>query len=127
VPSAHTGAPAPRDRLSRFCFGVHVAVMVYVLLGWTIAPGLIIYLIFLPAMALHWQINRGSCLLNNCESLIRSGQWRNAANREEGAWLRCVISDLSGLALAPRQIDAVSYALLALLWGLGWWHWAGWL
>lgn len=116
----------PRDRLSRLCFWVHVGVVAYVLTGWTVAPGLVVYLVFVPLMALHWQFNRGSCLLNNCESLIRSGRWRDPANREEGAWLHCVASDLTGIALSRLQVDAISYLLLALVWGLGWWHWTGW-
>jgi len=126
VSSSQTGRAAPRDPLSRLCFGVHVVVLVYILLGWAVAPGLTVYLVFLPLMGLHWPLNRGSCVLNNCESFIRSGRWRDPANREEGAWLRCLVSDLSGLALSARQIDAISYGLLALLWGLAWWHWAGW-
>ncbi len=120
------GRAAPRGRLGRICFGVHVAVAAYIFVGWALAPGLIVYLAFLPLMVLHWQLNGGSCLLNNCESLLRSGRWRDPANREEGAWLRCVVSDLSGRHFSARQINAISYGLLAVLWALAWWHWAGW-
>ncbi len=45
-----------RDALARTCFLVHIAVLVTVVLGWLLPQQgwLIAYLIFLPAMILHW-------------------------------------------------------------------------
>jgi hypothetical protein len=90
--SGEPGAPIPthpqrRDALGKFCFIVHVLPLLYVLSGWG-APSraaLVVYLVFLPAMFLQWRLNKNSCVLNNIESLIRTGRWRDPQNREEGA------------------------------------------
>jgi hypothetical protein len=90
--SGEPGAPIPthpqrRDALGKFCFIVHVLPLLYVLSGWA-APwraALVAYLVFLPAMFLQWRLNKNSCVLNNIESLIRTGRWRDPQNREEGA------------------------------------------
>jgi len=120
------GKQAPRDGLGRFFFAVHVLVVLYTLCGWIWRPGLGVYLVFLPAMVLHWPLNGRSCILNNAETLLRSGRWRDPANREEGAWLHCLIVDVTGLGLSRQAVEGLTYGLLVLLWGLGWWHWAGW-
>jgi hypothetical protein len=112
-----------RDGLGRACFFLHIAILVYVVTGWALRPALSLYLVFLPAMVLHWHLNRGTCVLNSLESLIRNGRWRDAGNREEGAWLKTLIGDVTGLRLSVRQTDLLSYAALAGLWGLGLWRW----
>ena len=122
-------APVPvRDLLGRACFWLHVAIMVVIVVGWTIPlrAALVFYLVFLPAVALHWRINRNSCVLNNFESLIRSGRWRDPTNREEGKWLLTLVHDVTGLEFTPAQMDGFTYGVLALLWGLGLWHLRGW-
>lgn len=116
----------PRDFLGRICFVIHVAVMAYVLSGWAFRFGLAIYLIFVPMMVLHWQFNRATCILNNLESFLRDGHWRDPGNREEGAWLHCLIVDVTGIGLSQAMADRLIYTLLVFLWGLGWWHWYGW-
>src|SRR5436190_4611933 len=91
-PALATTAPSPlekRDLLGSFCFYLHFAVMLYILGGWAIpfAPLLVFYLGFVPAMAIQWQFNKNSCVLNNIESWLRYGTWRAEQNAEEGAWL----------------------------------------
>jgi hypothetical protein len=117
-----------RDGLSWACFLVHIAILVLVVLGWAI-PGrawLIFYLIFLPAMILHWRLNRDACILNNLENWMRHHRWRAPENnREEGAWLRTLLSDATGIALSKGRMDAVIYGALALFWLLGLAHFSG--
>jgi|SRR5579871_1267619 len=110
-----------RDALGQVCFLVHLAIMIFIVFGWAL-PGpalLIIYLAFLPAVVVQWQINRNSCVLNNAESLLRTGRWRDPANTEEGAWLLGVVRSILGLELKPRQLDAFVHIMLVLFWGLG--------
>jgi hypothetical protein len=121
-------AAEPRDLLGNFCFYLHFAVLIYVVIGWLVPwhVALLFYLVFVPAVALQWQFNKNSCVLNNLESLIRSGQWRDPANREEGAWLLTLATSLLGYPFKAWHIDAFTYAVLALLWLLGlshllWW------
>jgi hypothetical protein len=110
--------PQKRDALGRACFIVHFLPLLYALTGW-LAPGrtwLIVYLVFLPAMFLQWKLNRGTCVLNNIESLIRSGHWRNPANREEGAWLRTLVNERTGWNLSRAQMDLVINGVMLVLW-----------
>ena len=111
-----------RDALGWCCFLIHVAVLAYAILGWA-WPGrgwLDVYLIFLPLMFLHWKLNRGACILNNLENWLRHRRWRaRDANREEGAWLRTLLADTTGIQLTPARMDAVIYGAMVLFWLLG--------
>lgn len=110
-----------RDALGQFCFLVHFAAMIFIVAAWAVPlrPVLVFYLAFLPAVVLQWQFNRNSCVLNNLESLIRTGRWRDATNPEEGAWLMTLANRTLGLELTPRQMDGFVYLVMLLLWGLG--------
>jgi hypothetical protein len=120
--------PQKRDLLGNFCFYFHFVVMLYIVLGWLVPlrGGLIFYLVFLPAVFLQWQVNKNSCMLNNIESWLRSGQWRDPNNREEGAWLQTLVNDLTGWDITARQMDLFINGVLVLLWGLGLYHLLGW-
>jgi hypothetical protein len=108
-----------RDGLGQICFLVHILVLIVVLLGW-IWPRpawLIFYLIFLPAMIVHWKLNRDACMLNNLENWLRHRRWRAPeSNREEGAWLRTLLADATGIAWTRGRMDAVIYGTMSLLW-----------
>ena len=43
-----------------------------------------LYLLLLPAIMAQWYVNHGSCVMNNFESWLRSGRWRDPSNPEEG-------------------------------------------
>jgi hypothetical protein len=117
-----------RDALGWACFLIHVAVLAGVVLGWAL-PGrdwLAAYLVFLPLMFLHWKLNRGACILSNLENWLRHRRWRaQQTNREEGAWLRTVLADTTGVALTQARMDAVIYSAMAVFWLLGLAHRAG--
>jgi hypothetical protein len=111
-----------RDALGRICFLFHVAILLLVILGWALpAPSWLgAYLIFLPLMVLHWNLNRGACVLNNLENWLRHRRWRAPeANREEGAWLRTLLADATGIALTRARMDTIIYGAMALFWLLG--------
>jgi hypothetical protein len=114
-------APLQRDLLGNFCFYLHFAVMIYIVLGWLMPwqPLQIFYLVFLPAVAIQWRFNRNSCILNNIESLLRSRRWRDPKNVEEGAWLLTLTRNLLGWQVTPGQMDAFTYVVLVVLWILG--------
>ena len=119
---------ARRDALGQICFLVHIIVLVVVVLGWLLpARGwLIAYLIFLPAMFLHWKLNRDACILNNLENWLRHRRWQAPeTNREEGAWLRTLLADTTGIAWTQAQADAVIYGAISLFWLLALAHFLG--
>ena len=131
VPALATALPSAsekRDLLGGFCFYFHFAVMIYIVAGWAVpwVPQLYFYLAFLPLVALHWQFNKNSCVLNNIESLLRYGTWRSAQNAEEGAWLKTLIANVTGVELAVWQTDALTYGVMAGLWFAGFSHLKGW-
>jgi hypothetical protein len=131
IPALATTAPSPvekRDLLGNFCFYLHFAVMIFIVAGWAIPlrPVLFFYLGFLPLVALHWQINKNSCVLNNIESWLRYGTWRAEQNAEEGAWLMTLIKDVTGIQLKPWQVDLITYGIMSLLWFAGFSHLEWW-
>lgn len=131
VPALATTAPSPvekRDLLGNFCFYLHFAVMIAIVGGWAVPLHvfLLVYLFFVPAMALQWQFNRNSCVLNNIESFLRYGTWRAEQNAEEGAWLLNLIKSVTGIALKVWQVDLLTYAVLALLWFAAFSHFRHW-
>jgi hypothetical protein len=131
VPALATAAPSPlekRDLLGSVCFYLHFAVMIFIVAGWAVPmrPVLFFYLGFLPVVAIQWQFNKNSCVLNNIESFLRHGSWRSQHNAEEGAWLMTLIRNVTGIALKPWHVDLITYGVMALLWGLAFWHLRGW-
>jgi hypothetical protein len=120
-------AATPRDALGHACFYLHFAIMLIIVFGW-IAPwkaALGFYVLFLPAVAIQWLFNKNSCILNNLESLLRSGQWRDPSNEEEGAWLLTLARNTLGIRATQAQMDVFIYVVLALLWAAGAAHFFG--
>jgi hypothetical protein len=131
APALATTAPSPlekRDLLGNFCFYLHFVVMIYIVTGWVVPldAALIFYLVFLPTVVIQWQFNKNSCVLNNLESLMRNGVWRDPANREEGAWLLTLARETLHLPVAAWHVDVFTYSVVAALWGLGLWHLLAW-
>ena len=95
-----------------------MALVFYALLGWLVpsAPWLIAHLIFIPALIAVWVVNRGTCPLNNVESRLTTGKWRDPENREEGSFIVTVVERYLGLQPTQRQMDFITYALMALVW-----------
>jgi hypothetical protein len=117
-----------RDALGWSCFLVHIAVLAIATLGWAL-PGrnwLAFYLVFLPLMVLHWKINRDACILSNLENWLRHRRWRMPlSNREEGAWLRTLLADVTGITLTSARMNAIIYGGIALFWVLAAIHISG--
>ena len=114
-----------RDALGKFCFYLHLVILGFITLGWTIALRgvLIFYLGFVPATILHWKLNRDACILNNLESWLRYRRWHAPErNPEEGAWLRTLIANLTGIVLTRAAMDAIIYGAMSLFWLLGLGH-----
>lgn len=120
--------PQKRDALGQFCFVLHFLPLIFIVSGW-LSPWrglLIFYLVFLPAIFLQWKLNKSTCVLNNIESLIRTGRWRNPGNREEGAWLRTLVNDKTGWNLSRTSMDIFINAMLLFFWCAGFARLRGW-
>jgi hypothetical protein len=120
--------PKKRDAIGTICFYHHIAMMIYIVAGWSVPwrPALIFYLVFVPSVIAQWRLNNNTCVLNNIESLMRTGKWRNPKNREEGAWLHTLITDKMGVPITKFQLDIIMYSVMALFWCVGLLHLRGW-
>jgi hypothetical protein len=111
--------PQKRDLLGNFCFYLHFAVMIYIVTGWAVPwrAALVFYLVFIPAVFFQWLLNKDTCILNNTETWLRTGKWRDKTNNpEEGVWLLTLATNVTGIAFTPRLINYLTYAVLALVW-----------
>ena len=106
------------------CHGLHMALVFYGLLGWLIPsePWLIVHLIFIPGLIAVWRMNDGVCPLNNLESFLTTGSWRNRANVEEGGFIRAIVIRYLELEPTQQQMDSVTYGIMAFVWLLSWVH-----
>jgi hypothetical protein len=113
-----------RDRLGLSCLIFHMAVGAFVLAGWLISSteGLLFYLLLLPAMAAQWAVNQGSCIINNIETWLRTGRWRDQANGEDGRYLIMLFDWLFAMRPDPSSLDRLSYSVVLFLWVLGLGH-----
>ena len=121
--------PQKRDALGQVCYVIHFLPLIFIVSGW-LSPWrglLIFYLVFLPAMFLQWKLNKSTCVLNNIESLIRTGRWRNPSNREEGAWLRTLVNDKTGWNVSRTGIDIFINTMLVIFWCLAFARLRGWM
>ncbi len=119
-----TASSFRRDGLSYALLALHLAVMAYVLVGWTSNSriGLLVYLLFLSAINLQWLFNRGSSLLNNLDTYLRIGHWRDARNTDEGAFLQNLVKWATGFSASKVQIMIPVYLLMVLLWRAAFLH-----
>ena len=113
-----------RDVLGLSCFTSHMVLSGFVLAGWLISSSalLLVYLVVLPAMAAQWTINRRSCILNNFESLLRTGRWHDAQNREEGGFLAMLCEWFFAARPQAVFLNRLAYGAVLFLWLLGMGH-----
>lgn len=107
-----------RDLLGNVCFYLHAGAVLFIAFGWVIPfrPVLIFHLILLPLVVIQWRLNRSSCFLNNLESWLRRGVWRDPGNREQGAWLKTVAEEKFGIQATSLQMNIFAHSTVALFW-----------
>jgi len=95
-----------------------MGVMLFILLGWVVPVDsvLMIHLALVPSLLLIWYVNGCSCPLNNIESFLLKGMWRDPDNREEGSFLVVVVEQYLGMQPTQRQMDLLTYLIMALAW-----------
>ena len=112
-----SAGPRP-DGLGLAAFTVHALIGLYLLFGWLVpyAIELAFYMVVLPAVALQWLVNRGSCVLNNIETWLRYGNWRDPRNPEEGGFVVMLGYWLLRRRPSRATADALSYGSVVTLW-----------
>jgi hypothetical protein len=99
----------------------HYAILLWGVVGWAVPHDamLIAYLCAMPAIALQWLLNRNTCILNNAESWVATGRWRDATDPQQGGFIAGLFHRFAGWRPSTAQVDGISYGLLALFWTLG--------
>jgi len=105
------------DQLRVALFGVHLALIAYVSLGWLIPsrPALFAYTLLLPMIAMQWLLNGGASIVNNIENLVRTGQWNDDQNHFEGAFFKTFL-DAIGVPASQAQITTALCFLMLIFW-----------
>ena len=105
-----TGGAA--QALSSTCHYLHLGIMLFIMLGWIVPfdAALLAHLILVPVILGIWYLNDCSCPLNNIESYLLKGLWRDPDNREEGSFV-VVVVDSSGAAMRTLSFFSVSLVI----------------
>jgi hypothetical protein len=103
---------------------LHYAILAWGVVGWAIPsiPWLVAYLILMTLIAVQWMINRNTCILNNLESWIATGRWRDETDANQGGFIAGVVQMATGRRPSDRAANILSYGLLAVFWALGFAH-----
>ena len=105
------------DKLWFWFFAIHVAIVVYVSLGWLITSrsALYFYTLLLPAIVLQWLLNGGCSIVNNFENLARVGRWDNPVNARRRAFFRLLLGAI-GIRARRAQITTALCSLMLIFW-----------
>ncbi len=101
--------------LVRLLQATHYAILAWALVGWMIPSNawLTAYLICMPMIAVQWLLNRNTCIMNNLESWLTTGQWRDTADPNQGGFIAGVLDRVTGWRPNGHQTNMISYGLLA--------------
>ena len=106
---------------------LHWVLVGFALVGWlaTSEPWLLTYLIYVPLMVIHWSFNENSCIVNNFETWLMTGKWRNQHNPEEGAFVRTALVRVIGWAPPEKAFDIFIRLLMIATWSAAYLKWRG--
>jgi|JI9StandDraft_2_1071091.scaffolds.fasta_scaffold20296_3 hypothetical protein len=112
--------------LTGLCHYLHTALVIFVLVGWLVpvADILLVHLAFVPMLVVTWLLNANTCPLNNIESRLTKGVWRDPENREEGSFLVVLVEKYLGLHPTQGLMDTITYLLMGAAWLLSLGHYA---
>jgi hypothetical protein len=116
LPSATQGTFA-WDPLRVTAFTAHLLIVAYVSIGWLASTrtGLLFYLLLLPMIVMQWLLNAGASILDNAETLIRTGHWHDSRNIFEGHFFQNILC-MAGIRISSALINLIVCATLLLFW-----------
>ena len=119
----HSVGPV-RDVLGLSFFLVHLCVCAYIFGGWLIpsTSALVFYLAFLPLVAMQWLVNRGSCVIGNIETFLRTRRWRDPEAEREGPFMTAPMRFIFGSKASSSTVDGLNFGSVIVLWILGFVH-----
>lgn len=98
-------------------FTVHLLIVAYVSMGWLSSTriGLFFYLLLLPIIAMQWLLNAGGSILNNAETLIRTGRWHDSRNIFEGHFFQNMLRAV-GIKASTALINITVCMTMLIFW-----------
>lgn len=111
------------DKLRQVSIAVHVVIVAYVAIGWTIPSRsfLFVYLLVLPGILLQWILNFGSSIVVNLENLARIGRWDDDGNVFQGTFFQTLLGE-AGLVLPNTVINAIACIFMFVFWVEAMWR-----
>ena len=105
------------DLLRVTTFTVHMLIVAYVSTGWLASTriGLLFYLLLLPTIVMQWLLNAGASILDNAETLIRTGHWHDSRNIFEGHFFQNIFR-ATGIRVSPALINLTVCVTLLTFW-----------
>jgi len=118
--SAPPANPFKTDFLRTKLVLLHSLIIAYVAFGWMAETriALFVYVMVLPLIGMQWLFNRGSSVINNWESSLRTGHWRDSRNPYEGRFFVGVINSL-GIPATPAQVNTFVIFSMLMFWLAG--------
>ncbi len=106
--------------LSWTCHKLHIVILLFIVLGWAVPVNAVLWahIILVPLILWIWYLNSCSCPLNNIESYLLKGLWRDPDNREEGSFVVVVVEQYLGMKPTQKTMDIITYAIMCLAWVL---------
>lgn len=105
--------------LIKFLRFLHLLILLYMVFGWAInsKSALYFYVIAVPVLMIHWQLNDGTCYLTNLEHKLKG----DTANKgeQEGAFIRSLLAKATGANAKDWQLFILIYGVLIIGWMAG--------
>lgn len=96
---------------------LHWAIIAFVVLGWLIPFESIlwIHIFVIPALVIHWQTNKGRCVLTQIEDRLKRPEDLTAAEEEE-SFIRKAFRNYLGIKLTDQSLKVLIYTAMGLAW-----------
>jgi len=114
---------ALREILIQIIKRVHLAVLLFVLLGWTLPwkAALLAHIITIPLVVLQWRFNNGTCLLTNLENFVRGGA--PPKSTQQGQFIKSLLKFFCDPLPPDHKIKIGLYAVIWSAWSVSVLRW----
>lgn len=96
---------------------LHWAVIIFVVFGWLIPLESTrwMHIFTIPTLVIHWQTNKGRCVLTQIEDRLKRPEDLSAAEEEE-SFIKKAFRKYLGIKLNERSLKFLIYTAMGLAW-----------
>jgi hypothetical protein len=111
-------------KIAVFCLkALHLAILLFSLSGWLLPANLLwIYVLWIPAMVVQWQLNQGTCLLTNLENFLVPAA-RKEKPQQQGQLIKSLFLLCCDCVPGDRALKYLVYVTLGACWSIGCLRW----